>query len=185
MLIPNLLIIAGTGTKSGKTTMACKIIEQFHDMGITAIRISPHFHETSPGLVPIDTGAGYSIYEETNDGTPKDTSRMLRAGASKVYLVLVWDSILSVVFRKVLQVIPEGTAVICESPGLRNWFEPGLFIIMTSETENKRQDLNHLQELPHVIFRLEELEKTGTIPIQFKEGKWSASPPRSPTNSPL
>ena len=27
MIIPNLLLIAGTGTKSGKTSLACKINE--------------------------------------------------------------------------------------------------------------------------------------------------------------
>ncbi|MBK8884338.1 MAG: hypothetical protein IPN67_18855 [Bacteroidales bacterium] len=51
--IPNLLLIAGTGTKSGKTTMACKIIRQFSELKITAIKITPHFHETTPGLLPV------------------------------------------------------------------------------------------------------------------------------------
>ena len=49
--IKNLLLIAGTGTKSGKTSMACKIIRQFQELKITAIKITPHFHETTPGLL--------------------------------------------------------------------------------------------------------------------------------------
>ena len=54
--IPNLLLIAGTGTKSGKTSMACRIIEQFPELKITAIKITPHFHETTPGLASIAEG---------------------------------------------------------------------------------------------------------------------------------
>lgn len=172
MQISNLLIIAGTGTKSGKTTMACRILEQFRNLNVTAVKISPHFHDTSPGLIKKIEGNGYAIYEETNHETTKDTSRMLRAGAGTVYLILVWDNDLENVFTRVLKEIPDGTPVICESPALRNYFEPGEFIIMTSKTANKRQDLEYLQKFPHLKFRLEDLEKTDVLPIQFVEGKW-------------
>jgi hypothetical protein len=175
MYIPNLLIIAGTGTKSGKTTAACTLIKQFEDLEVTAIKISPHFHEISPGLVLKAAGEGYSVYEETNSESPKDTSRMRRAGKAKVYLILVWDSDLEEVFKMVLKEIPEGTPIICESPALRNYFEPGLFVIMSSQTENKRQDLRYLQNLPHLNFKLEEVDKTDILPIQFANGKWSSS----------
>ena len=47
------LLIAGTGTKSGKTSMACRIIRQFPELKITAIKITPHFHETTTGLLVI------------------------------------------------------------------------------------------------------------------------------------
>ncbi|MBI5010191.1 MAG: hypothetical protein HZB98_11220, partial [Bacteroidia bacterium] len=66
MRVPNLLIIAGTGNKSGKTSMACRIIESFPGLKITAIKITPHFHETTEGLVVFNEGEGYSIYTETS-----------------------------------------------------------------------------------------------------------------------
>ncbi len=50
MTIPNLLIIAGTGNKSGKTTFACRLIEQFRSLDIISMKITPHFHETTAGL---------------------------------------------------------------------------------------------------------------------------------------
>ncbi|TAL59958.1 MAG: hypothetical protein EPN88_16615 [Bacteroidetes bacterium] len=84
MLIPNLLLIAGTGTKSGKTSIACRIISQFKILNITAIKISPHLHEVTPGLIPLIEKKGYSVYEETNRNTSKDTSRMLHSGAKEV-----------------------------------------------------------------------------------------------------
>jgi hypothetical protein len=172
MIIPNLLLIAGTGTKSGKTTMACRIIEQFKHLYITAIKISPHFHETTPGLKAIYEEAGYAIYEETNNETAKDTSRMLNSGAGKVYFAKVFDDQLLFVFNKIKDLIPEGTPIICESPSLRNYLEPGVFIIMSSETTNKRKNINHLQELPHVMYKLEELNNVRPLPIEFEVGKW-------------
>ncbi|MBK7710219.1 MAG: hypothetical protein IPJ37_04135 [Bacteroidales bacterium] len=84
--IPNLLLIAGTGTKSGKTTMACKIIRQFSELKITAIKITPHFHETTPGLLPVFEKSGYAVYKESERTGFKDTSRMLEAGAENVFL---------------------------------------------------------------------------------------------------
>jgi hypothetical protein len=172
MIIPNLLLIAGTGTKSGKTSLACKIIRQFPDIGINAIKISPHFHETTIGLVPKSVKTGYAIYEETDRNTSKDTSRMLNAGANKVYFAKVWDDQLLTVFNEIMGYIPSNVPVICESPALRNFIEPGVFLIMTSDIVNKQKNLNHLQELSHVMYKLEDLENIGSIPISFEGGKW-------------
>ena len=169
---PNLLLIAGTGTKSGKTSIACRIIEQFRNLNVIAIKISPHFHETTQGLNTIQEETGYAIYEETNRNTTKDTSRMLQSGASKVYFAKVLDNRLKFVFDKISDLIPKGTPIICESPALRNFVEPGLFIIMTSNTTNKHKNISHLQSLPHVMYNLEELKDIRSLPLEFEDGKW-------------
>jgi hypothetical protein len=172
MYIPNLLLIAGTGTKSGKTTLACKIIEQFRHLNITAIKITPHFHETTPKLKVIIEEPGHAVYEETNKDSSKDTSRMLRAGAVKVYYAKVLDDRLLFVFNKIKELIPEGTPIVCESPALRYYAEPGAFLIISSETTNKHKDISKLLELPHVMLKFEELQKIKVIPVEFKEGVW-------------
>ena len=180
MLIPNLLLIAGTGTKSGKTSMACKLIEQFREYNITAIKITPHFHETTPGLRTVCEETGYAIYEETNSDTTKDTSRMLRAGAGKVYFAKVTDNQLLAVFNKLMGLIPEDTPVVCESPALRNYVDPGVLIIMTSDSTNNHKNISHLQSLPHVMYKLEELKDISELPIIFEKGRWSVLPPIPP-----
>ncbi len=167
MKILNLLLIAGTGTKAGKTSMACRIIEQFDKLDITAIKISPHFHETTPGLVAVLEKPGYAVYEETSIEGTKDTARMLNAGASKVYFAKVWDDQLFTVFTEIMKLVPSGSPVICESPALRNFIVPGVFIIMTSDTVNKNKDLSHLQALPHLMFKLEDLDKTNSLPVEI------------------
>jgi len=172
MTIPNLLIIAGTGTKSGKTSLACRIIEQFSNLEIIAVKITPHFHETTEGLVVKSEEKGYAIYEETNRETSKDTSRMLKSGAKKVWFAKVWDNQLLNVFNEIMKEVPEGTPVICESPALRNFVEPGLFVIITSSTTNKIKDISHLKKLPHVMIKYEDLQNTDKIPIDFIDGNW-------------
>ena len=170
--IRNLLLLAGTGTKSGKTSMACWLIGKFPELKITAIKITPHFHETTTGLLTISGKRGYTIYEETERHSFKDTSRMLAAGADRVYFAKVWDDNLSEAFNEIMRSVPDGTPVICESPALRNFAEPGVFIIMTSDTIDKKKDISHLQTLPHVIFKYEELETMGSIPVRFESGSW-------------
>ena len=172
MLVPNLLLIAGTGTKSGKTTVACRIIEQFRGLNITAIKITPHFHETTPGLITIYEETGISIYEETNPDSTKDTSRMLWSGASKVYFAKVFDYRLLFVFNKIKDLIPEATPIVCESPALRNFIEPGVFIIMSSETTNKQKNISKFMTLPHLRFELEKLTELFSIPVRYENGKW-------------
>jgi len=180
MKLPNLLLIAGTGTKSGKTTMACRIIEQFRALNITAIKISPHFHDTTPGLKTIYEETGYAIYEETNPDSAKDTSRMLHSGASKVYFAKVLDNRLLFVFSKIKELIPRDTPIVCESPALRNFLEPGVFIIMSSATTRTRKDISRFLALPHLKFEFEKLPELSSIPIGFEDGRWLYLPPFPP-----
>jgi hypothetical protein len=172
MIIQNLLLIAGTGTKSGKTSLACKIIEEYKNHNIYSVKITPHFHETTSGLISISEKEGYSIYEETNMETSKDTSRMLAAGAFKVYFAKVWDNQLLSVFNKIMEYIPLNVPVICESPALRNFIDPGVFIIMNSDIVNKQKNLSQLQAFHHLMFKLEELANIDSLPIGFENGRW-------------
>ena len=176
MTIPNLLIIAGTGNKSGKTSMACRILEQLRHLEIVAVKITPHFHETTPGLVPIAKKKGFSVYEETNPGTSKDTSRMLKAGASRVFFAKVTDNSLDKAFKEIMENFPGGTPIICESPALRHFTEPGLFVIMTSSIKNNQKDIKSLLNLPHVEFNMDYLALNKNIPISFSNGKWISMP---------
>jgi hypothetical protein len=176
LVYPNLLIVSGTGNKSGKTSIACRIIESFSDLSITAIKITPHFHETTEGLIIISECDGYSIYQETNRESGKDTSRMLRSGAARVYYAKVLENNLSEAFFRIMQNIDADTPVICESPALRNLVEPGIFIIMTSETNYNKKDIKHLQALPHLMIKLEDMNNSSSLPFVFEEGRWFLKP---------
>ena len=62
--IPNMLLIAGTGRKSGKTTLACACIAHFSKQtGIYAIKISPHTHDDEGLTTEIARETNYRLYE--------------------------------------------------------------------------------------------------------------------------
>jgi hypothetical protein len=124
------------------------------------------------GLVAVAENDGYSIYEETNRESGKDTARMLESGAARVYFAKVWDNRLLDAFLKIRDMIPEDMPVICESPALRNFIEPGVFIIMTSEKTYNNKDIKHLQSLPHLMIRLEDMDNMATLPFGFEDGRW-------------
>ena len=97
---------------------------------------------------------------------------MLKAGADMVYFGKVWDDKLFELFRKILESIPAGTPVICESPALRNFVETGVFVIMSSDIVDKHKNISHLQKLNHVMLKLEEMDKIEPFPFGFVNGRW-------------
>ncbi len=133
LFLPNLLLIAGTGRNSGKTTLACSIIKKFGDSyPIIAVKIAPHFHENVQEMKTIFTGESLFLAEEIDHTKPKDSSRMLAAGARKSFFVMVRDEQLQEAWNQVLSLIDIHDLIVCESGGLRNLITPGLFLMMNS-----------------------------------------------------
>jgi hypothetical protein len=170
--MPNLVIVAGDGRNSGKTSMCRKIITESGTSAISAIKISPHFHAPGEGLVLISENEEFAVYEETNSCTGKDSSEMLRAGAEKVYYLQVTDGSTASAFKKVLSYIPSGSPIICESPSLIRHFEPGVFIIMVSEDKSGRKDISEMKKHVHFEFTLSRLNETTILPFRWAESKW-------------
>jgi hypothetical protein len=172
MIIPNLLIISGSGNKSGKTSIACRIIEQLRHLKVIGIKITPHFHETTDGLVTVVEEDGYSVFEETNLYIQKDSSRMLRAGAARVFFAKVNDDTIRDAFIEIMEHISCNTPVVCESPALRHFVEPGLFLIMIPGNDNKQKETDHYLRLPHIRFNLDYLSGNESLPLTFSNGRW-------------
>ena len=128
---PQLLLIAGTGRNTGKTTFACIILRKFSSMhSIVSLKITPHFHKNIQcGNVIIDRTDLY-IAEETDASTGKDSSLMLQSGAQQSFFVISGDENLDAAFQEIEKLIPFGSLLVCESGGLRNQVVPGLFFMM-------------------------------------------------------
>jgi hypothetical protein len=131
MVIPQMLLIAGTGRNTGKTTFACQILRKFSLVkSIYSIKITPHFHKNiQSGKVILQANNLY-IAEETDSTTTKDSSLMLKSGAQKSFFVMATDQNLMEAFQKIIQMIPSGSFIVCESGGLRHHLVPGLFLMM-------------------------------------------------------
>jgi hypothetical protein len=140
IIIPRLLLIAGNGRESGKTTLACRIIQKFRfKERLVALKISPHQHTVKPGGRVLLSDSQLVIIEETLPGTDKDSLRMLAAGAARSFFIMAADDQL----RKAIEIIMDTTGgevyFVCESGGLRNWVEPGLFFIVN---RNEQVEIN-------------------------------------------
>jgi hypothetical protein len=168
----NLLLVAGTGRNSGKTTIICKIIEQFRDLEITSVKISPHFHPPSDGLRSYCRKPGYEIFEETNRHSLKDSSRMLQSGAKKAYYIQTTEENINQAFSEVYLNIQFDKPVICESPSLINYIKPGLFIIMTSPSGNNLKKIENLKRFPHIECTYSEIISKNPLPVIFENGIW-------------
>ena len=127
----NFLILSGNGRNTGKTSFVCRVIASVSkEIPLTAIKVSPHFHPDSKLSDAIYTDEHFIISLETDPWRHKDTSRMLSAGAKKVFYIEVKDDHLEDALKAIMPSIPSDTPVICESGGMRQLIEPSIFIML-------------------------------------------------------
>jgi Ni2+-binding GTPase involved in maturation of urease and hydrogenase len=125
-----ILLIAGSGQNVGKTTLACHIIQKEKEKNPHAVKITPHFHQITEGLVEIKKGNNWALYEETCKTSKKDSSLYLQNGAVKSYLIQTPDSGLTEAFSELKKILPPKNPVVIESAALINIIQPGLFILV-------------------------------------------------------
>jgi hypothetical protein len=158
---PNLILIAGTGRKLGKTTLACNLISQISAKGsrVAAIKLTPHFHQSCPGCQMLFEADELLILKEQSKTTGKDSARMVEAGADPVFFVQANDRVLLQAIEFLLHSIPDDMPVICESAGLRRLVKPGYFILIKGD-EDKPKNLDFIPLADRVIkpFEFENLQ---------------------------
>ena len=102
--IPGMLLIGSSGRNVGKTELACRIISRFAGRSdIVGIKVTTiaRKSDTCPrggagcGVCSSLTGQ-YCITEENDRASCKDTSKLLAAGARRVYWLRV---LISIVFN--------------------------------------------------------------------------------------
>jgi hypothetical protein len=173
--LPNLLLIARTGRKSGKTTLACAVIKKFSSLlPITGLKISPHFHDSNININAIYKNAHYKIYRETSVTSGKDSSLMLAAGAEKVFYIETTDRFLSIAFQEFMKLVTPVSPIVCESPGLRNVLHPGLFLILKGEIthQSKKNVLELMHLADHVIDLKSTINDRFLSEIIYENAKW-------------
>jgi hypothetical protein len=71
----------------------------------------------------------YCITEELDKTSKKDTSMLLASGASKVYWLRAFKSHLKEELEVLFTLIPDNTALVCESNSISTIIKPGIFLI--------------------------------------------------------
>lgn len=138
---PDMLLIGATGRNVGKTEFACALIHiharRIRTVGLKITAISdtggncPRGGEGCGVCTTLD--GHFTITEERDPLGSKDTSRMLRAGAHRVLWLRVLREHLMEGVKALLEMIPAGTAIVCESNTARRILEPGLFLMIRPE----------------------------------------------------
>jgi len=134
-------MIGGNSRNSGKTSLSCSIIKKIaagHEVvGLKVTSIRPGedgFH----GSHTEEVSSRFTIFEECDTNSSKDTSKMLRAGATRVYYIRVADVFVKEAILHFLSKYIKNEILVCESRSLRNIIKPGLFIMMLRIPETGR-----------------------------------------------
>lgn len=140
--MPNLLLVGGTGRNVGKTEFLCRLLNAVAaKTEVYALKVSIIYPDES--LYHGDHSEeekDFDLFEEHNTSSHKDTSRMLRAGATRVFYLRCDDTHLARGFAECLNHLPEGEAILCESNSLGGVVQPGLRIMVHNpENEIKRR----------------------------------------------
>ena len=137
--------------------MACNIIQKFssaHEiigLKVTAIRPGEdEFH----GNHDVEESADFSIFEELNASSHKDTSKMLRAGAHRVFYIRVNEKFIQKAILHFLSTYINKQIIVCESRSLRRLINPGLFLMMMRlpEEGKAKNDIDTFLSLADEIF---------------------------------
>ncbi|GHV79215.1 hypothetical protein AGMMS49944_10060 [Spirochaetia bacterium] len=147
-----MILIGGTGRNRGKTVLAEELIRRFKDrFPVVGLKVTTVAH--AGGICPRGgDGCGacaitekYVLTEESEGSlatlpagcSNKDTARLLRAGAERVFWLRSLRSALDEGYLAVLEKIPQKALVIGESNSLREVVEPGCFIMVGSGPEEQ------------------------------------------------
>ncbi|MBW6459129.1 MAG: molybdenum cofactor guanylyltransferase [Bacteroidales bacterium] len=170
----NFIILGSTGRNTGKTEFACRLIEKYSKdrpiYGVKVVTIDPNEGNCPRG----GKGCGvctsligdYEITDEKILNPKKDTSRMLMAGAKKVYFLKVSVHSLEKGLKALLKIIPENALTVCESNSIRKVIEPGLFLVIKNLKEKQVKE-----SCAEVIQYADKV-------IDFSDMSWNFSPDR-------
>ncbi len=133
-----MLLIGAEGRNTGKTVFACNVIARFSRFfPLVALKVTT----VRDGRGPCPRGGKgcgacaslegpYCITEETDRAAGKDTSRMLQAGASRVFWARSRAEGLHACLASFRALLERGSVVVAESNSVARVVEPGLFLMV-------------------------------------------------------
>lgn len=143
--IPQSVMIGSTGRNTGKTEFACAMIRSLsRRCRVFAVKVTT-IYEGRISCIRGDEGCGVCtsmdseclLTEELDSGRPKDTSRMLAAGAEHVWWLRVRERSLADGARELAGLVPADGVLVFESNSIRRVCEPDLFFMLGDLTRGR------------------------------------------------
>jgi hypothetical protein len=167
----NWIVIAGNGRNTGKTTLACKIIAGNLSSHIVGIKISPHHHPPGDNETTLIKSKGMTIMSEKTTSR-KDSGRMLKAGAEEVLYVQAADNLLPEVLEH-LEKLVGGRPTVCESGGIVQFIDPGLFLMVMAPGRDEKPGLQAKLNKADMVTDLDEISRNIRISeIHLINNEW-------------
>lgn len=114
------IAVGSHGRNTGKTSLVCALIRAIPEARWTAVKISGHEHDDPCALT-----------QETDAGGPHDTSRYLRAGAARAYLL---QGSLADALPDLHALLGGSPNAILESSRVVDFIRPDLFLFVRNES---------------------------------------------------
>jgi hypothetical protein len=179
---PEMLIIGAAGRNSGKTVLAERLIARYAEterviaVKVTAIKekkgVCPR-GEAGCGVCT-DIEGDFMITQETSKSSAKDTSRLLAAGAEKVFWIRSLTDKLGAAFESLMELCEEPSSFVIESNSLRHFVRSGLFIMVKDvKSDYYKPSAIKVAKMADVTIGFDGKEFDIDIDrINFSGGKW-------------
>ena len=178
---PHMLLIGSSKRNIGKTHLATSLIKRNHSFAdIFGLKITtieektnscPHGNENCGVCSEIE--GNYLIREEKDGSLEKDTSLLLKAGAKKVYWLIVLEDKLEEGARALLDVIPADSVIVAESNRFRLAVQPGLFLMLINPQEKIKESASRVQKYADLILETDGKQfDTNIDKIGYFQDKW-------------
>lgn len=185
LVLPRVLLIGSAGRNSGKTTLACNLINRYNTSeNIYALKIIS-IEKANSGCQRGGKGCGictslsgkYELIEEDAKNIYKDTSKMLIAGASKSFLLKTLKNSIEEAFCEFVKLVPDDAIIIVESNSLRKFVVPGLFVFADNNQKQMKQSAKEVYKYADLFLNSSNLDLIDKITISKNiSGKmWSVS----------
>lgn len=159
-----MIMIGSTGRNSGKTTFGSEFIKKHKENHkIVALKVTT-IEKRNMKCPRGGEGCGvctslkgnYDIREEKNPGDIKDTQRLKKAGAEKVYWIRAYPEYLSQAFEDFLSLLDDVDIILCESNSLRKYVKPGIFVMIDNAKDGKKTALDVIQYADYVFPQIDQ-----------------------------
>jgi hypothetical protein len=178
---PRMLLIGSSRRNIGKTHLATSIIQKNSSIvDIIGLKVTtieektqtcPHGNENCGVCTEIE--GSYLIREEKDRSLEKDTSLLLKAGATKVYWLIVLEDRLEEGAHALIDVIPPDSVIVAESNRFRLAVQPGFFLMLVDPQKKIKESARHVQKFADLIIETDGKQFDFDIDkIGYFQDKW-------------
>jgi len=169
------MMIGGSSKNSGKTTLIRKLIEQFPDLKLIAVKAVLYDNVT-------DFQRHYPEYKEKDffairehKAVDKDSGRFLSSGADQAWFLAAHTTGEEKLLTHLQTICETGQPVILESNILRKFIVPKYYVMIVNPDKPIKQSAQQYMHLADFVLRLESDVKTFPERACWTNNQWEIS----------